>query len=54
MRRREFIAGLGLAATWPLAAVAQRPTMLGALALRHAVPAVSFGPEFVAAGGLMS
>ena len=27
MRRREFIAGLGLAATWPLAAVAQRPTM---------------------------
>jgi len=24
MRRREFIAGLGLAATWPLAAVAQQ------------------------------
>jgi putative ABC transport system substrate-binding protein len=27
MRRREFIAGLGSAATWPLAAVAQRPTI---------------------------
>src|SRR5262249_13676712 len=31
-----------------------RSEQLAALALRHAVPAASFGPEFVAAGGLMS
>jgi putative ABC transport system substrate-binding protein len=27
MRRRDFITTLGTAATWPLAAIAQRPVM---------------------------
>jgi hypothetical protein len=29
MRRREFIAGLGSAAVWPLTARAQQPSQLG-------------------------
>ena len=41
MRRREFIAGLGSAAAWPVAA-------------RHALPAIFPAREQALAGGLMS
>jgi putative ABC transport system substrate-binding protein len=47
MRRREFIAGFGSAAAWPVVARGQQTA-------RYSVPAIYYRREFVAAGGLIS
>jgi putative ABC transport system substrate-binding protein len=69
MRRREFIAGIGSAAAWPVATRAQQPTLMIitifgasptqrnliiAIAARHRLPAVYPSSNFVTDGGLIS
>ena len=65
IRRREFIAGLGSAATWPVVGRAQQPAMpdvflnahrtpLISAATRNNVPSVYYVSNFARDGGLLS